>query len=81
MTWVLWGAPSHWRGRVRSAWLMDSMGVRWGLPAGVAALGFGMGLAGLAWFAVTLAVIWMALGLLLGSSPKHHFLNRRRSEK
>jgi len=47
MTWVLWGAPSHWRGRVRSAWLMDSMGVRWGLPAGVVALGFGMGLAGL----------------------------------
>jgi AAA family ATP:ADP antiporter len=41
----------------------------------------GMGLAGLAWFAVPLAVIWMALGLWLGSSPKHHFLNRRRSEK
>jgi AAA family ATP:ADP antiporter len=41
----------------------------------------GMGLAGLAWFAVPLAVVWMALGLWLGSSPKHHFLNRRRSEK
>jgi AAA family ATP:ADP antiporter len=41
----------------------------------------GMGFAGLAWFAVPLAVIWMALGLWLGSSPKHHFLNRRRSEK
>jgi AAA family ATP:ADP antiporter len=41
----------------------------------------GMGLAGLAWFAVPLAVIWMALGLWLGSSPTHHFLNRRRSEK
>jgi AAA family ATP:ADP antiporter len=41
----------------------------------------GMGLAGLAWFAVPPAVIWMALGLWLGSSPKHHFLNRRRSEK
>ena len=41
----------------------------------------GMGFAGLAWFAVPLAVVWMALGLWLGSSPKHHFLNRRRSEK
>lgn len=41
----------------------------------------GMGLAGLAWFAVPLAVIWMALGLWLGSSPKHHFFHRRRSEK
>lgn len=47
MTWGFWGAPSHWRGRVRRAWLHDASGVRWGLPVGMAALGFGMGLAGL----------------------------------
>lgn len=41
----------------------------------------GMGLAGLAWFAVPLALVWMVLGLWLGSSPKHYFQNVRRSEK
>lgn len=41
----------------------------------------GMGLAGLAWFAVPLALVWMVLGLWLGSSPKHYFPNIRRSEK
>ncbi len=41
----------------------------------------GLGLAGLAWFAVPLALIWMALGLWLGTSPKHHFQPSRRSDK
>ena len=41
----------------------------------------GMGLAGLAWFAVPLALVWMVLGLWLGSSPKHYFPHIRRSEK
>ena len=41
----------------------------------------GMGLAGLAWFAVPLALVWMALGLWLGSSPKYYFSNIRRSDK
>ncbi|MDP4621663.1 MAG: hypothetical protein NWS85_02105 [Hydrogenophaga sp.] len=47
MTWGGWRAPLHWRGRVRRAWLQDATIVRWGLPAGVAALGFGLGLVGL----------------------------------
>jgi AAA family ATP:ADP antiporter len=41
----------------------------------------GMGLAGLAWFAIPLALVWMVLGLWLGSSPKQYFQNIRRSEK
>lgn len=44
MTWGFGGAPAHWRGRVRRVWLEDATAVRWGLPAGVAALGFGLGL-------------------------------------
>lgn len=47
MTWGFWGSPSHWRGRVRRAWMQDATVVRWGLPAAVAALGFGLGLVGL----------------------------------
>ncbi len=41
----------------------------------------GMGLSGLAWFAIPLALVWMALGLWLGTSPKHQFQPSRRSDK
>ena len=41
----------------------------------------GMGLAGLAWFAIPLALVWMVLGLWLGTSPKHQFQPSRRSDK
>lgn len=41
----------------------------------------GMGLVGLAWFTIPLALVWMVLGLWLGSSPKQHFQNVHRSEK
>jgi hypothetical protein len=47
MTWTFTVTPSRWRGRVRRAWLQDTAGMRWGLPAAVSALGFGMGLVGL----------------------------------
>ena len=47
MKWGFWRSPLDWRGRVRRAWLQDASGVRWGLPAAVAAMGFGMGLVGL----------------------------------
>ena len=45
MTWGFWGALSHWRGRVRRAWLKDEAGVRCGLPAVVAVVVFGLSLA------------------------------------
>lgn len=40
-------ALSDWRVRLRRAWLQDTVGVRWGVPAGVATVGFCLGLAGL----------------------------------
>jgi AAA family ATP:ADP antiporter len=33
--------------------------------------GLGMGLAGLAWFAIPLAALWMVLGIWLGTTPKN----------
>lgn len=41
------GSLLRWRKRVRRVWLQDAAGMRWGLPAGVAASGFGLGLFGL----------------------------------
>ena len=43
MTWGSW-VWSQWRARVRRCWLQDAACVRWGLPAVVAVIGFGLGL-------------------------------------
>lgn len=37
------GLLSRWYRRVRRVWLQDAVGIRWGLPLGVAASGFGLG--------------------------------------
>lgn len=38
---------THWRRLLRRSWLEDTVGLRWGLPAVFAALGFCLGLVGL----------------------------------